>query len=93
MVNSLTNGPNGGEPVIAKKPARNKAPDHGTLWITVPGAGVPGKLLQVVRGTRQLLGLLPLGDGLVSVYWGLRNDTVDAVKARGLDALKGEMLA
>lgn len=67
--------------------------DHGTLWVTVPGAGVPGKLLQVVRGTRQLLGLLPLGDGLLSLYWGLRNDTVDAVKARGLDALKREILA
>jgi 2-polyprenyl-6-methoxyphenol hydroxylase-like FAD-dependent oxidoreductase len=67
--------------------------DHGTLWATVPGAGVPGKLLQVVRGTRQLFGLLPLGDGLVSVYWGLRNDTADAVKARGLDALKREILA
>ena len=30
MVNSLTNGPKGGEPVMAKNPARNKAPDHGT---------------------------------------------------------------
>ena len=67
--------------------------DHGTLWATVPGAGVPGKLLQVVRGTRQLLGLLPLGDGLVSLYWGLRNSTVDEVKARGLDELKREILA
>ena len=26
MVNSLTNGPNGGEPVMARKPARNSAP-------------------------------------------------------------------
>jgi 2-polyprenyl-6-methoxyphenol hydroxylase-like FAD-dependent oxidoreductase len=67
--------------------------DHGTLWVTVPGAGVPGKLLQVVRGTRQMLGLLPLGDGLVSLYWGLRNDAVEAVKARGLDTLKREIVA
>jgi 2-polyprenyl-6-methoxyphenol hydroxylase-like FAD-dependent oxidoreductase len=66
---------------------------HGTLWVTVPGSGVPGKLLQVVRGTRQLLGLLPLGDGLVSLYWGLRNDTVEAVKARGLDQLKRDIIA
>ena len=33
MVNSLTNGPNGGEPVMARKPARNKAPDRGTRWM------------------------------------------------------------
>ena len=67
--------------------------DHGTLWVTVPGSGVPGKLLQVVRGTRQLFGLLPIGDGLVSVYWGLPNRDFDAVKARGLDALKREIVA
>ncbi|MBP3956631.1 FAD-dependent monooxygenase [Gemmata sp. G18] len=67
--------------------------DHGTLWVTAPGTGEPGKLLQVVRGTSQLLGLLPLGDGLVSLYWGLPNNTVAAVKARGLDALKDEMRA
>jgi 2-polyprenyl-6-methoxyphenol hydroxylase-like FAD-dependent oxidoreductase len=67
--------------------------DHGTLWVTVPGAGVPGKLLQVVRGTRQLFGLLPLGDGLVSVYWGLPNRDAAATRARGLDALKHSILA
>lgn len=67
--------------------------DHGTLWVTVPGTGIPEKLLQVVRGTRQLFGLLPLGDGLVSIYWGIPNREADAIKARGLDALKGEILA
>ncbi|QJW95238.1 FAD-dependent oxidoreductase [Frigoriglobus tundricola] len=67
--------------------------DHGTLWATVPGAGVPGKLLQVVRGTRQLFGLLPLGDGLVSLYWGLPTRDLAAVRARGLDALKREIVA
>jgi 2-polyprenyl-6-methoxyphenol hydroxylase-like FAD-dependent oxidoreductase len=67
--------------------------DHGTLWVTVPGLGVPGKLLQVVRGTRQLFGLLPLGDGLVSIYWGLPERAFDAVRIRGLDALKREILA
>ncbi len=30
MVSSLTNGANGGEPVMAKKPAMNSAPDTGT---------------------------------------------------------------
>jgi 2-polyprenyl-6-methoxyphenol hydroxylase-like FAD-dependent oxidoreductase len=67
--------------------------DHGTLWVTVPGTGVPGKLLQVVRGTRQLFGLLPLGDGLVSIYWGLPNCAFSSVRAAGLDALKHSILA
>lgn len=67
--------------------------DHGTLWVTVPGAGVPGKLLQVVKGTRRLLGLLPLGDGLVSMYWGVADRELGAVMARGLDALKAEIVA
>ena len=30
IVNSLMNGPNGGEPVIARNPARKSAPDTGT---------------------------------------------------------------
>lgn len=67
--------------------------DHGTLWVTVPGTGVPGKLLQVVRGTQQLLGLLPLGDGLVSLYWGVRNSDIEVVRTRGLEALKADVLA
>jgi hypothetical protein len=29
IVNSLTKGPNGGEPVIAKKPARKRLPEIG----------------------------------------------------------------
>jgi|SRR5579883_92628 len=66
--------------------------DHGTLWATVPGTGVPGKLLQVVRGTKQLFGLLPLGDELVSIYWGLPNRDFEAVRKRGLDALKHEIV-
>jgi 2-polyprenyl-6-methoxyphenol hydroxylase-like FAD-dependent oxidoreductase len=66
---------------------------HGTLWMIAPGAGVPGKLLQVVRGNRFLFGLLPLGDGLVTLYWGLRLAAFDDLKRRGLAALKEEILA
>jgi len=65
---------------------------HGTLWVTTPGTGVRGQLLQVVRGNRNLFGLLPLGDGLVSLYWGLPVRDFERVKRRGLDALKREIL-
>ena len=57
------------------------------------GAGVPGGLLQVVERNRKLFGLLPLGDGMVSMYWGLPVRDFAAVQARGLDALKREILA
>jgi 2-polyprenyl-6-methoxyphenol hydroxylase-like FAD-dependent oxidoreductase len=66
---------------------------HGTLWVVAPGSGVPGKLLQVVRGNRFLFGLLPLGDGLVTMYWGLPLAQYKEVESRGLDKLKEEILA
>jgi 2-polyprenyl-6-methoxyphenol hydroxylase-like FAD-dependent oxidoreductase len=64
----------------------------GALWMTAPATRLQGKLLQAVRGTRYLLGLLPLGDGLTSLYWGVANDEVPAIRARGVDALKQELL-
>jgi 2-polyprenyl-6-methoxyphenol hydroxylase-like FAD-dependent oxidoreductase len=66
---------------------------HGTLWVIAPGTGVPGKLLQVVQGNRFLFGLLPLGDGLATMYWGLPSDQFEQIKRRGLEALKREILA
>lgn len=67
--------------------------DHGTLWVIAPGGGVAGRLLQVVRGSRRLFGLLPLGDGLCTLYWGLPVHEFPRLKARGLDALKRDILA
>jgi 2-polyprenyl-6-methoxyphenol hydroxylase-like FAD-dependent oxidoreductase len=66
---------------------------HGTLWAILPGAGVPGQLLQVVHGNRFLFGLLPLGDGLVTLYWGLPLKQYAQVKKHGLDALKRDILS
>ncbi len=67
--------------------------EHGTLWLNAPGDGVKGKLVQVVERNRKLFGLLPIGDGLVSLYWGLPVREVAAMKARGLEALKAEIVA
>jgi len=66
---------------------------HGTLWVTGPSTAVRGKLLQVVRGCRHMLGLLPLGDGLCSLYWGLPVRDFDRVKAGKLEPLKDEIRA
>lgn len=65
---------------------------HGTLWAIVPGTLVRPELLQVVDGTRKLCGVLPLGDGLCTLYWGLPKRDFAEVRLRGLDALKADML-
>ncbi len=53
--------------------------------------GKCGRLLQIVKRNSKLFGLLPLGDGLVSLYWGLPVRDFERVKTRGLDALKQEI--
>jgi len=67
--------------------------DHGALWATAPCDAIRGKLYQVVRGTRYLLGVLPIGGGRCSLYWGLPERELAATRARGLDALKAELVA
>ena len=47
----------------------------------------------MVERNRKLLGLLPLGDGLVSMYWGLPVRDFERVRRAGLDALKRDILA
>jgi 2-polyprenyl-6-methoxyphenol hydroxylase-like FAD-dependent oxidoreductase len=66
---------------------------HGTLWAIVPATKVQGRLLQVVKGTRQLCGVLPIGDGLTTLYWGLPQRELEATKARGIEPLKRDIVA
>ena len=65
--------------------------NHGTLWINAPGVGVPGQLLQVVRGNRRLFGLMPVGDGLCTLYWGLPVREFAGIMTGGLSKLKQEI--
>jgi 2-polyprenyl-6-methoxyphenol hydroxylase-like FAD-dependent oxidoreductase len=66
--------------------------DHGALWATAPCDAIRDKLYQVVRGTRYLLGVLPIGGGRCSLYWGLPERDLLAVRARGLMSLKDELV-
>jgi 2-polyprenyl-6-methoxyphenol hydroxylase-like FAD-dependent oxidoreductase len=56
------------------------------------------ELYQVVDGARRMLGILPTGVGprgdepLVSLFWSVRADRVDAWRAAGLDAWRREIL-
>jgi len=78
---------------LARLPHRVLAYDHGAFWITGACTSVRDKLYQVCRGTRNLLGILPIGNGSCSLYWGMPCRELDSARARGLDALKSEIVS
>jgi 2-polyprenyl-6-methoxyphenol hydroxylase-like FAD-dependent oxidoreductase len=47
---------------------------HGALWAVGQCDAVHNKLWQITHGTRRLCGLLPMGQGRCSLFWGLRRD-------------------
>lgn len=81
----------------------------GALWAILPDhAGAFGpELYQVLDGTSVMLGFLPTGQGpearpeatgrsdvpLVSVFWSIRGDRVDAWRAEGLDAWRDRVVS
>jgi 2-polyprenyl-6-methoxyphenol hydroxylase-like FAD-dependent oxidoreductase len=65
----------------------------GALWGVGPCSGVRGHLYQVVRGTRILIGILPMGDGRASFFWGDFQDQIDGLRARGFAAWREEVLS
>jgi 2-polyprenyl-6-methoxyphenol hydroxylase-like FAD-dependent oxidoreductase len=73
----------------------------GALWFVGedPKRAYGHTLHQAVRGTRQMLGLLPTGTGpegmtpLVSLFWSLRADRLSEWRAAGLEAWRRDALA
>lgn len=54
--------------------ARQTLYPWGCIWATVAdsaGIGDAGLLRQRVQGTREMMGLLPVGDGQLTIYWSL----------------------
>ena len=66
--------------------------DYAALWATAPCSFQPGKLIQYVDGTRRLLGLLPIGNGASSFFWGLRADSLEDLKSGGFDKWRNEVM-
>ena len=74
----------------------------GALWFVGrdPDRRFHSRLHQVVEGTGRMMGLLPTGQGpddgdpswLVSLFWSIRIDRVEAWKKDGLEAWKKEAL-
>ncbi|QDT09990.1 FAD-dependent oxidoreductase [Planctomycetes bacterium K23_9] len=61
---------------------------YAALWTTGPCTGIPDRLCQVIDGTQQLLGLLPIGEGQCSFFWGLRSTDYASLIDRGFDSWK-----
>lgn len=59
--------------------------DFAALWITGKSDFQPGELFQLVEGTKYLIGLLPIGQGESSYFWGLPNGQFDALKNSSFD--------
>jgi 2-polyprenyl-6-methoxyphenol hydroxylase-like FAD-dependent oxidoreductase len=72
---------------------RSREYGFGALWTIGPCTTVRGYLSQIVRGTTVLVGLLPLGDGRASFFWGDRPEGIEALRRRGFDAFRERVLA
>lgn len=63
---------------------------YAAFWAAGPCDRVRGRLHQVVRGTRRLAGVLPVGGGEAALFWGVRADEREPVVAGGFDAWRDE---
>lgn len=68
--------------------ARVRPYPWGALWCVLHAEPTPHVLTQRFRDTRQMVGMLPSGPGLTSLFWSIRRDALDAWRAAGLDAWK-----
>lgn len=72
---------------------RSREYGFGALWTIGPCTAVRGYLQQVVRGTRVLVGLLPLGGGRASFFWGDRPEGIAQLRRQGFAAFRERVLA
>ncbi len=64
----------------------------GALWFIGRSTDVTRELRQMVEGTSRMVGVLPTGQGLASLFFSVRVDRHDSVFEDGLDAWKREVL-
>jgi 2-polyprenyl-6-methoxyphenol hydroxylase-like FAD-dependent oxidoreductase len=71
---------------------RTKEYHYGALWLLGRNTQVHGYLHQIVSGTDRLLGLLPVGGQRCTLFWGIRNSELPALRERGVTAFRDEVL-
>ncbi len=78
-------------------PYRARIHEHrwGALWgvFDDPRSTFDGTLDQYYDGARRMVGFLPTGTRAVSVFWSVRLDRIDAVRAAGVDAFRDDLLS
>jgi 2-polyprenyl-6-methoxyphenol hydroxylase-like FAD-dependent oxidoreductase len=67
--------------------------DYGAIWSVGRNTRVHGYLHQITDGTHRLLGLLPIGNDRCTMFWGLKRDQMETVKAAGFNRWRDEVLA
>jgi len=72
-------------------PCRSIEYPYSAIWTTGTCQAVDRRLYQVVDGTHRLVGLLPIGEGQCSFFWGLKSSEYQALVQRGLAAWKDEV--
>lgn len=63
----------------------------GALWGNGPCAGITDHLRQVAQGTRRLAGVVPVGGGRATLFWGLHHDELEPLRVRGIAAFRQEV--
>lgn len=66
--------------------ARVRPYPWAALWATLPAAGSNAVLRQYYRGAHQMLGLLPSGGGLRTLFWSIEGAALPAWREAGLAA-------
>ena len=59
--------------------------EYGAFWVTGKTTKVRGHLRQVVYGSERLLGILPVGDGNCTLFWGIHKSAMEGTRIRGVD--------
>jgi len=65
---------------------------HGAVWVVGRNDAIRGQLRQVTRSTRELCGLLPMGGGRCSLFWGLHERDQPALFAGGVSAWREKVV-
>lgn len=65
---------------------------YGALWAVADVAPIRRQLFQVARGTQELAGMLPVGGGRCSLFWGLHRDAVGTLRQHGFAAWREQVL-
>lgn len=66
--------------------------DYAALWMTGQSSFQPNHLFQRVEGTKHLIGLLPIGQGECSFFWGLKSTELDATRRVNLSDWKEQVV-